>query len=170
MAKQYTHAWIPGNYYAAVRYANKMIRETGWFNRAIETASDYYNVDEEELKEYVVNWRKECNAAKKAEQQDTDEPYYKWYIVISDTTTVTMREYESPCWSIDVKRSKSFDNLKNKLAEEDYRYVMQHDWLDTLCYSYIWNEGFSSKKEAEKTKEKVELPTSWSVEDCSGWI
>ena len=60
---KYKYPYIPKEYYAATMFACKMIRENGYFNRAIEMASRYYDVDSEELK-YYVNARKNAGENK----------------------------------------------------------------------------------------------------------
>lgn len=49
----YKYPYIPKDYYPAVMFACKMIRENGYFNKAISIASGYYGVDEGELSKHV---------------------------------------------------------------------------------------------------------------------
>ena len=47
------YPYIPKQYYAAVMFACKMIRENGYFNKAINTAANYYNVNPKEVEKHV---------------------------------------------------------------------------------------------------------------------
>lgn len=171
MTKKYTHAYLPGNYYAAVRFANKIIRESGWFNKAIETSANYYDVDEDELKKYVVRWKQECTAAQKAKGQTTGGWHFKWFIVVQGSTTEASG-YATPIWSTKIKKSKSIKILKNKLSESDMNWDIRKDYGGSyapISYSYVWHEGFNSKEEAEAQLEKIQLPTSVFKDKNSGW-
>lgn len=68
------------NTYAPVMFACKMIRQDGYFNRAVSTAAKYYNVDADEVTNHV-------RARQAAGQQGTfykrkfgvDKDTPKWY-------------------------------------------------------------------------------------------
>lgn len=47
------YPYIPKKYYKPVMFACKMIRETGYFNKAINTAARYYGVDADEVAKHV---------------------------------------------------------------------------------------------------------------------
>lgn len=47
--KKYKYPFIPREYYPAVMFACKLIREGEGFNTAVSIASNYYEVDEEEV-------------------------------------------------------------------------------------------------------------------------
>lgn len=68
--KQYTYPYIPKEYYPAVMFACKIIRENGWFNKAINTAAKYYGVNREELKSHV---RARQGAGQRAKNQKRRE-------------------------------------------------------------------------------------------------
>lgn len=71
----YKYPYIPREYYAAVMFACKMIRENGYFNKAIQRAADYYDVDEDELAKHV-------RARQGAGQKGTTRKY-KWYLLLT---------------------------------------------------------------------------------------
>lgn len=50
---EHKYPFIPKPYYAAVMFAAKMIRENGYFNKAIQQAAKYYGVDPSELEKHV---------------------------------------------------------------------------------------------------------------------
>ena len=47
------YPWIEKKYYPAVMFACKLIREDGYFNKAIKASAKYYKVDEDTLKRLV---------------------------------------------------------------------------------------------------------------------
>lgn len=54
MAEKSKYPWIPKEYYAAVMFACKMIRENGCCNKDVHIAADYYGVSEYRTKWYVL--------------------------------------------------------------------------------------------------------------------
>lgn len=69
---KYKYPYIPKEYYPAVMFACKMIRDNGYFNRAIKVASSYYDVDPDEVEEHV-------RARQAAGQKDKKRGTYKQY-------------------------------------------------------------------------------------------
>lgn len=70
----YKFPYIPKEYYAAVMFAAKMVREEGTFNRAVKIASDYYGVDQEEVAKHL---RKRQAAGQKGKKRAS----YHWYVI-----------------------------------------------------------------------------------------
>ena len=66
------YPWVPKEYYPAVVFACKMIRENGYFNRAIHTAAKYYKVDEKKLESLV---RERQAAGQKGKKRGTYKTY-----------------------------------------------------------------------------------------------
>lgn len=62
--------------YAAMMFACKMIRENGWFNKAIYTAANWYKVDKDKL-EKVVRERQSAGQKAKAKPRK-----YKWFTCV----------------------------------------------------------------------------------------
>ncbi len=61
--KNYKFSYIPDKtMYKAVMFANKIIRQTHWFNVAVARSAAYYDVDEDELATYVKQWANEGKA------------------------------------------------------------------------------------------------------------
>lgn len=71
----YKYPYISREYYAAVMFACKMIRQNGYFNKAIQKAADYYGVDEDKLAKHV-------RARQGAGQKGTTRKY-KWYLLLT---------------------------------------------------------------------------------------
>ena len=69
--REYKYPYIPKEYYAAVMFACKMIRENGNFNKAVKIAAIYYDVDEQDVKKHV-------RARQSAGQKGTTRKY-KYY-------------------------------------------------------------------------------------------
>ena len=47
------YPYIPKEYYAATMFACKLIRQDGFFNKAINSSAKYYGVDKDELIKHV---------------------------------------------------------------------------------------------------------------------
>ena len=73
----YKYPYIPKPYYPATMFACKMIREDGFFNKAISAASRYYSVDPDELEKHV---RARQGAGQKAKSA-TKGRKYSWFAV-----------------------------------------------------------------------------------------
>ena len=69
---KYKYPYIPKKYYLAVMFACKLIREYGYFNRAIKIASGYYKVDPDEIEAHV---RARQAAGQKEKEWDTYKKY-----------------------------------------------------------------------------------------------
>lgn len=70
------YPYIPKQYFAAVMFACKMVRENGYKNKAIKIAADYYNVDEEQLKKHF-----EARTAAGRKNAPTKHRKYKYFVV-----------------------------------------------------------------------------------------
>lgn len=68
----YKYPWIPKEYYSAVIFACKMIRDNGYFNKAINTAANYYGVNAEKLSEFV---RERQSAGQKGKKRGNYKHY-----------------------------------------------------------------------------------------------
>ena len=50
---EHKYPYIPKKYFKPVMFACKMIRENGYFNKAVQTAANYYGVDADEVAKHV---------------------------------------------------------------------------------------------------------------------
>lgn len=139
------YPYIPREYYAATMFACKMIRENGYFNKAIKIAANYYQVDETILKEHV---RKRQGAGQKGSRRK-----YQYYLLLyyelgfyGDEGYPTTMD-----WSIDdyihnlkatIVRAINLDNAEKAIRHRDTS-------LDHFN-NVILSKAFSTKKEAEK--------------------
>ena len=70
---EYKYPYIPKEYYAAVMFACKIIREKHSFAGGINTAAKYYGVDKDELERHV-------RARQTAGRQGKPRGKYKYYV------------------------------------------------------------------------------------------
>ena len=94
----YKYPYIPKEYYPAVMYACSLIRKYGTFNRAIRSAANKYDLDEDEIEKHV---RKRQGAGQKGSTRK-----YKYYLVIGYTdywintydVDILFSQYEPEKW------------------------------------------------------------------------
>ena len=88
--------------YAAVMYACKLIRETGYRNKAIQTAANEYDFNFEDVEKEII---KRQVAGRKAKSKPRK---YKWYIV--GTYEACEADYEYNLISVKIKRALNKSN------------------------------------------------------------
>lgn len=141
------YPWIPREYYAATMFACKMIRENGYFNRAIAISSRYYSVDRDELERHV---KARQNAGKKGMERK-----YYWfgveYFVGGERCPYFIKKMADRA----VVKATSRENAMKQLWKKYDRYV-DGAYGDTDTY-FGEVVRFQNKKEAEV----------WSKEE--GW-
>ena len=122
--------------YKAVMFACKMIREEGFFNKAVARAADYYNVDEEDV-------AREVRKRQAAGQKGKPLGKMKWFIVCSNTGDV----YESTFSRFRIKRGKNAETVSDK----DMSYREFVDMMENDTHRLIEVVGeYETKKEAEE--------------------
>ena len=111
------YPYIPREYYAPVMFACKMIRQNGYFNRAVSTAAKYYNVDADEVANHV-------RARQAAGQQETAKGRKYHYYVVAKVYQQNGDDRRVSEFSIE--KATSSQNATNKYSEadskEEYRY------------------------------------------------
>ena len=109
--------YIPREYYPAVRFACKMLRETGWYNKSISKAASYYDIDEDELKEWVNKW---THAKPRASGYKM-----KWFLVQMEISC----EANSYCGDVrlEIVKGKSKDTVENRLADIEWKFDRRND-------------------------------------------
>lgn len=112
------YPYIPKPYYAAVMFACKMIRENGYFNKAIRTAARYYHVDKDELAAHV-------RARQAAGQKGKQRGAMKWFVAVEFYGSDANGEHESGC---KVVRGKTLDTVERRLFEEDTKFNRRMDY------------------------------------------
>ena len=78
MTNEHKYPYIPKAYYAAVMFACKLIRETGYKNKSIQTAARYYDVDEDEVRKHVD---RRAAAGAKGKRSTAKGRKYKWFVI-----------------------------------------------------------------------------------------
>lgn len=122
--------------YAAVMFACKMIREDGFFNKAVERAADYYGVNE---KDVAVEVRKRQSAGQKGKSLGK----MKWFIICQNKGDV----YRSAFSNFKIKRGK---NAKT-VTSQDMSYMAFIDMMENDTHDLIEVVGeYDSKKEAQE--------------------
>lgn len=112
------YPWIPQEYYSAVMFACKMIRENGMFNRAIETSANYYNVDGDELEKHV-------RARQAAGQRGKQRGEMKWFAVVGMYGNDANGADEYEC---KIVRGKSYETVSRRFLIEDARFNAANDY------------------------------------------
>ena len=129
--------------YAAVMYACKMIRETGWFNKAVEEASDYYDVPEEDIAREI---RKRQSVGQK---NSSKKRKYKWYIV-DEYEHFQYRddceEYVSNPYRFKVVRA--IDRIHAGKTSDPFAWGADNECYSEICRHVIGE--YETKKEAEE--------------------
>ena len=133
-------------------FACKLIRETGYFNKAVEEAADYYNVDEDELKRHI---RERQAAGQKGKAKGRK---YRWFILsryeLSDA--LSFCEYGD----YDIIRATSYTNAILHFAEADERETMRRDYggsyAPEIGHIVIGeHDGYETKSEAVTALEQI---------------
>ncbi len=148
----YKYPYIPKDYYAATMFACKMIRQNGSFNKAIKTASRYYEVDESELAKHV---RKRQGAGQKGKARK-----YKWYKIygyIDFMASDDCGTCNSWRYTKDDFVKKAFSEVIKATTEENAELQISEKYSpSSFIYSggkfatIVWCKAFDSKKEAEE--------------------
>lgn len=116
----YTYPYIPKEYYPAVMYACQVIREYGYFNKAIESAARYYKVDKDELKKHVVA-RQQAGRKAKAKSGYTMK---KFRVILATATDADPEPY----YTEEIVRGKSKETVQKRFAKENLEYTMANDY------------------------------------------
>jgi len=114
----YKYPYVPKDYYPAVMFACKMIRDNGYFNKAISTAADYYGVDELELERHV-------RARQGAGQKGKKRGSMKWFAVIEFHGTDAGGEHRSKQFAV---RGKSCSTVERRFFKQDMDYNRRNDY------------------------------------------
>lgn len=137
---EYKYPYIPKQYYPAVMFACKMIRETGFFNKSINSAAKYYGVEAKELEKHV---RARQSAGQKGKQRNA----YKYYAIAFDIATDHYVDGDSDLHGdlLTVIKATSKANAKKQLSDK-------HDsrrYTSGSVYAFVKQiEEFSTREEA----------------------
>ena len=143
------YPWIPREYYAAVMFACKMIRENQYFNKACRVAANYYNVDEDEVRKHVSARAGAGKSGKKLGSM-------KWFIVQIEHGC----EAHGPSDNYEYKvvRGKSLAHVERTWMTKCMKWNADHDMNGSSYSPYIYPYVFGPydhKKDAEKALQKA---------------
>ena len=137
------YPYIPREYYPAVMFAAKMVREGTGRNVAVRRAADYYDVDEGTVSAHLAA---RSAAGRKAKSKLFT---YKWFVVEdqfgTDARGVTSIKYV-------VARGKSAETVNRRFADKDMRFNRYHDYGGGYAPNH-WHAvlaEFATKAEAEE--------------------
>lgn len=139
------YPYIPKPYYAATMFACKMIRENGYFNKAIRTAARYYGVDSSELAKHV-------RARQAAGQKGKKRGSMMWFVVVEFYGSDANGEHESGC---SIVRGKSLHTVERRLFDEDMRFNKRMDYGGSYApyKRHVVYGPYDTKEEAETAME-----------------
>ena len=140
--KKYRYPYVPRDYYPAVMFACKIIRESGCFNRAISTSASYYGVDETVLADHV---RKRQGAGQSGRRRGS----YKWFVVRTQSWSEGSG-YGYPDYQ--VVRGLSVDSVGRRFDERNYRWTVANDYGG--AYAPSWSSEVFGPYQTEGEAEE----------------
>lgn len=161
------YPWIPKEYYAAVMYACKLIRDNGNYNKSIRIASNYYDVDEDTLSKHV--------RARQAAGQKGKTRKYKYYVSLcfkpsfdllfpDDFTRYAITdfdEYIDRFYFIGPLRCTNEENAMKKSKRVNLRLPYRDipDWFRNIYDDVLEIHEFENKEDAQKFIDEYKLTT-----------
>lgn len=141
------YPWIPREYYAATMTACKMIRQSGWFNKAVRYAASKFNVDEEELEKHV-------RARQAAGQKGKKRGKMYYFGVVQHVFSEA--DYEGST-TISAVKGYTQDSVKQRFISADLKYDKRNDTgsVYSLCRSHLVTEPYNTKEEALKAAAEL---------------
>lgn len=145
------YPYVPKEYYPAVQFACKMIRENGYFNKAVRTAANYYGVDEETLAWHI---RKRQGAGQKGTARS-----YKYYVVVGFRDEM----FADDCGTFASWNYDKSDFLKNavkrviKATKEPKGYIeaTRDGYGGGTQINIVHTEEYKTKAEAEERLKTI---------------
>ena len=139
--------------FAAVMCACRMIRDSGWFNKAVSYAADKFNVDEKILATHI----RERQAAGQRKKQTAKGRKYKWFI--SEKWVSCDADGAGNSLGFSIIRASSHDNAQTRFCMSDFEETKRNDYGG--AYSLVFNhyirgnsEGYTTKTEALEALKK----------------
>lgn len=142
----YKYPYIPKEYYAAVMFACKMVRQSGYKNKAIKTAARYYSVDEDELRRHF-----EARAAAGAKGKGNTGKKFKYFVVATYFGCDAQGFDEAPA-KVEIVKGISKKTVKNRFSEADLNYDRRNDTGSS--YSLYRHHTIMAECETKEEAEK----------------
>lgn len=147
MSTKYKYPWIPREYYAPVMGACKMIRETGYFNKAVNYYANRYNVDPTELEKHI---RARQSAGQTGKKSNNSGRKYKWFIVVESNycDAYGWEGYSNPV----ILKGLSRDTVVRRFAESDFNFMVRNDYGGAYApvVTHVAIAEFETKEDAYK--------------------
>ena len=146
------YPYVEKEYYPAVMFACKMIRENGYFNKAIKISASYYGVDEEKLKKYV-------NERRAAGQRGKSRGEFKFYAVLGYVDMV-YNDDEGTHESIYYRNAKEWVEAGRKVIVKALNYenalskILSY-YPDGHYIAPLLIEEYGTQKEAKERLKKI---------------
>ena len=167
----YKYPYIPKEYYAAVMYACKIIRETGNFNRAVRIASSHYDVDDEILERHI---RKRQGAGQKGKASPTKNKKYKYFVVAAYNHVD-----DADGWYVDTTSCPDYLKVEKGISEASVlrrlprRIFSNNAFCELPIYHIVAerdskDEAVSLKDEIIETVKKKEI--AYEKEKITTWV
>lgn len=125
--KRHKYPYIPRDYYPAVMFACRIIRESGNFNRAIRASASYYGVDATLLADHV---RKRQGAGQSGRRRGS----YRWFVVRTQSWSEGSGYGTS---SYEVVKGLSVDSVSRRFSNRNHRMTVANDYGG--AYAPCWS-------------------------------
>ncbi len=140
------------NMFAAVMFACKLIRETGYFNKAVRKTADYYNVDADELIRHI----RERQAA--GQRGRAKGRKYRWFIL--NEYQETEAQGIMNCHNYCIIRATCYENASSRFSEKDWRESVAQDYggnyAPWISHSVVGDhDGYATKSEAVQALKQI---------------
>lgn len=143
------YPYVPKEYYPAVILACKMIRESGWFNKAVSYCANKYNLDEDTLAYHI---RKRQAAGQKGKKRTnpikvTNENNVNWINISSDPLALDsfVAKYRGYRF---YKHIHMFGNYSDYVYPGSYELIIKAPSGEVL-FKQQYGEGENKKLEAK---------------------
>lgn len=141
--------------FAAVMCACRMIRESGWFNKAVAYAADTFNVSKKELAMHI----RKRQAASQRKKKTAKGKKYKWFI--SEKWVTSDADEEGSSLGFSVIRASSRDNAESHFCTSDFENTKRLDYGGSYAhvfFHYIRGnpDGYPTKAEALVALKKLQ--------------
>ena len=121
---EYKYPFIPKKLYPAVMLASKIVRETGYKNKAIKTAANFYGADEDDVREHL---EARMAAGRKGKSPATKGRTFYYFVVGTFYGSDAEGEDLLPS-DVQVFKGISKSTVVGRFHEADLKYDMSCDY------------------------------------------
>lgn len=154
----YKYPYIPHEYYAAVMFACKMIKEKGYKNKAISTAASYYGVDEDEVRKHV---EARAAAGQRGKKSPAAGKKYKYFIVGEFYGNDANGLNKNPS-SIRICKGLTKDTVERRFTDADFEFDKRNDYGGSYAPYRLHSVlgEYQTLAEAEQAAKKIKVGQS----------